>query len=93
MSPTIIEIRPYRNGWKVFEAAGVELPARFDLLPELRAAAGNQAGGARVLQFVYRRRRRTTPKRLVLVRRQAKPQKNNRKSEAFEALRRVQEQQ
>src|SRR5216683_8292842 len=39
---------------------------------------------ARVSQFVYRRRRRTTPKRLVLVRRQAKPQKNNRKSEAFE---------
>jgi hypothetical protein len=21
---TVIEIRPYRNGWKVFEAAGVE---------------------------------------------------------------------
>src|SRR6266436_1323803 len=36
---------------------------------------------AHVSQFVYRRRRRTTPKP---PRRQAKPQKNNRKSEAFE---------
>ncbi len=43
-SLTVIEIRPYRNGWKVFEAPGAELPARSDLLPELRAAAGNQAG-------------------------------------------------
>jgi hypothetical protein len=24
MTPTIIEIRPFRNGWKVFEAPGVE---------------------------------------------------------------------
>ena len=32
---TIIEIRPFRNGWKVFEAPGVEKSPKF---PELALA-------------------------------------------------------
>ncbi|PYJ73864.1 MAG: hypothetical protein DME75_00375 [Verrucomicrobia bacterium] len=33
MSATVIEIRPHRNGWKVFEAPGVE-----PVFPEKRQA-------------------------------------------------------
>jgi hypothetical protein len=51
MTPTIIEIRPFRNGWKVFEAPGVE-PVFLDKEQAISYAEGRacfRSGEIRIL--------------------------------------------
>ena len=51
MSATIIEIRPHRWGWKVFEAPGVQpvFPQKDDAIDYTRGRACVRAGEIRIL--------------------------------------------
>ena len=48
---TVIEIRPYRNGWKVFEAPGVEpvFPEKDQAIDYAENRASFRSGEIRVL--------------------------------------------
>jgi len=48
---TLIEIRPHRNGWKVFEAPGVEpvFPEKDQALNYARERASFRSGEIRIL--------------------------------------------
>jgi hypothetical protein len=48
---TVIEIRPYRNGWKVFEAPGVEpvFPSEVQAINYASNRASFRSGEIRVL--------------------------------------------
>jgi hypothetical protein len=48
---TLIEIKPYRNGWKVFEAPGVEpvFPGKGQAINYARGRASFRSGEIRIL--------------------------------------------